>query len=98
MNIFIGSLPFATKESELRQFFENYGEVSRASIISDKFTGRSRGFGFVEMPDDDSARRAIEGLNGSEVSGRSIVVKEALERDDSRSRNSYNQRRDNEYR
>lgn len=80
MNIFIGSLPFKTKESELRSFFENYGEVSRASIITDRETGRSRGFGFVEMPDDDAASKAIEGLNGSEIGGRSIVVKEAMEK------------------
>ncbi|MDL2312262.1 RNA-binding protein [Bacteroidales bacterium OttesenSCG-928-B11] len=80
MNIFIGSLPFRTKESDLRSFFENYGEVSRASIITDRETGRSRGFGFVEMPDDDAANKAIEGLNGSEIEGRTIVVKEAMEK------------------
>ncbi|MDR2979521.1 MAG: RNA-binding protein [Bacteroidales bacterium] len=84
MNIFIGSLPFRTKESELRSFFENYGEVSRASIITDRETGRSRGFGFVEMPDDDSATKAIEGLNGTEIEGRAIVVKEAMERTERR--------------
>lgn len=99
MNIFIGSLPFATKESELRQFFENYGEVSRAAIIADKFTGRSRGFGFVEMPDSDSALKAIEELNGSEVGGRTIVVKEALERTENNRNGGYNRdRRDNDYR
>lgn len=92
MNIFIGSLPFKTKENELRQYFEAYGEVSRATIISDKFTGRSRGFGFIEMPDQEAAKQAIEGLNGSEIDGRAIVVKEAMERTESRPR------RDNDYR
>ena len=101
MNIFIGSLPFSTKESELREFFEAYGEVSTAAIISDKYTGRSRGFGFVEMPDSNAAKKAIEELNGCQVEGRSIVVKEAIERDENSRRSSdngnYRPRRDNGY-
>ena len=95
MNIFIGSLPFSTKESELRQFFEDYGEVSRAAIITDKLTGRSRGFGFIEMPDDDSARKAIEELNGSEIAGRAIVVKEAEEKTERNNGGYRRERRDN---
>ena len=80
MNIFIGSLPFSLKEDELREFFEEFGEVTSAKIITDKFTGRSKGFGFVEMPDDEAAKKAIEDLNGAEVSGRTIVVNKAEER------------------
>jgi RNA recognition motif-containing protein len=74
MNIFVGSLPYSLDESELREMFEEYGEVSSAKIITDKFSGRSKGFGFVEMPDDEAAKKAIDGLNESEVDGRTIVV------------------------
>ena len=80
MNIFCGSLPFSMEESELRELFEEYGEVSSARIITDKFSGRSRGFGFVEMPDDEAAQKAINELHEAEVSGRSIVVNKAEER------------------
>ena len=80
MNIFIGSLPFSLEEAELRSIFEEYGEVSSAKIITDKFTGRSKGFGFVEMPDDEVAQKAIEELNGAEVDGRTIVVNKSEER------------------
>jgi RNA recognition motif-containing protein len=84
MNIFIGSLPFSLEETELKEFFEEFGEVTSAKIITDKFTGRSKGFGFVEMPDDEAAKKAIEELNGAEVSGRAIVVNKAEERKDTR--------------
>jgi RNA recognition motif-containing protein len=77
MNIFVGSLPWATEGDDLREIFEAYGAVDSAKVISDKFTGRSKGFGFVEMPNDDEAKKAIEELDGSEVSGRSIVVNES---------------------
>ena len=80
MNIFIGSLPYTVKESDLKEFFEEYGEVSSARIITDKMSGRSKGFGFVEMADDEAAKKAIEELNGAEVEGRTIVVNEAQER------------------
>jgi len=80
MNIFIGSLPFSYEENELKELFEEYGEVSTVKIISDKFTGRSKGFGFVEMPDDSAAKKAIQELNGAEVGGRKIVVNVAEER------------------
>lgn len=82
MNIFVGSLPFSLEESELREFFEEYGEVSSVKIISDKFSGRSKGFGFVEMPDDEQAKKAIEELNGAEVDGRTIVVNKSEEKKD----------------
>lgn len=77
MNIFVGSLPFSLKETELKEFFEEYGQVSSVKIITDKFSGRSKGFGFVEMTDDDAAQKAIDELNGAEVSGRKIVVNKA---------------------
>lgn len=80
MNIFIGSLPFSLHEDELKEFFEEFGEVTSAKIITDKFTGRSKGFGFVEMPDEEAAKKAIEELNGAEVGGRTIVVNKAEER------------------
>lgn len=89
MNIFCGSLPFSLKEDELRGFFEEYGEVASAKIITDKFTGRSKGFGFVEMPVEDEARKAIAELNGAEVDGRTIVVNESEERRDSPRRSSF---------
>ena len=74
MNIFVGSLPWATEEDELRGSFEAYGEVNSVRIITDKFTGRSKGFGFVEMPDDEAAQKAIDELDGSQFGGRNIVV------------------------
>jgi RNA recognition motif-containing protein len=80
MNIFVGSLPFGLEEAELKEIFEEYGEVASAKIISDKFSGRSKGFGFIEMPDEDNAKRAIDELNGAELDGRTIVVNKAEEK------------------
>ena len=80
MNIFVGSLPYRLEEADLKELFEAYGEVSSVKLISDRETGRSKGFGFVEMPDDEAAQKAIAGLNGAEVSGRSIAVSQAEER------------------
>jgi RNA recognition motif-containing protein len=74
MNIFVGSLPFSIEEADLRESFEAYGAVDSVKIITDKFTGRSKGFGFVEMPNDAEAQKAIDELNGAVVSGRTIVV------------------------
>lgn len=85
MNLFVGSLPFRLTEAELREIFEEYGEVSSAKIITDKISGRSKGFGFVEMPDDEAAKKAIEALNGSEVEGRTIVVNKAEDKPDRKS-------------
>src|SRR5690606_2600938 len=84
MNIFVGSLPFRMEEAELKELFEAYGEVASARIITDKFSGRSRGFGFVEMPDDAAAQKAIEELNNAEVGGRTIVVNQSEERKEGR--------------
>ncbi len=74
MNIFVGSLPFSLGEADLRESFEAYGTVDSVKIIMDKFTGRSKGFGFVEMPDDEEGQKAINELNGATVQGRAIVV------------------------
>ncbi len=97
MNIFIGSLPFAVRDEELKQIFEEYGVVSSARVITDKFTGRSKGFGFVEMEDEAIAKKAIEELNGAELSGRTIVVNEAQPRQE-RPRTGGYERRDNGFR
>ena len=79
-NIYVGNLPYTTDEAELRQLFESYGEVSRATIVNDRETGRPRGFGFVEMPNVAEGDKAIEALNGSEMGGRSLTVNEARPR------------------
>ena len=80
MNIFVGSLPFKIVESELQEIFEEYGEVASVKIIMDKATGRSKGFGFVEMVNEEEAKKAIEELNNAEVEGRTIVVNKAEEK------------------
>jgi RNA recognition motif-containing protein len=85
MNIYVGSLHFKMNEAELKEIFEEYGEVTSAKIIIDKYSGKSKGFGFVEMPNDAEAKKAIEELNGAEVSGRNIIVNESIERADRRS-------------
>jgi RNA recognition motif-containing protein len=77
MNIYVGNLPRATTEDELRKAFEPHGEVSTVAIIKDKFSGDSRGFGFVEMPDVASARAAIAAMGGKELGGRTLNVNEA---------------------
>jgi len=82
MNIYVGNLPWSSSEEELRATFEAFGEVSSAKIIMDRETGRSRGFGFVEMPDDDSARSAIAAMNDKDMNGRSLRVNGARPRDD----------------
>lgn len=77
MNIYIANLNFKTQNEVLQQLFEGYGEVTSAKIITDRDTGRSRGFGFVEMSNDDDAKKAIEELNNTEFDGKTIVVSEA---------------------
>jgi cold-inducible RNA-binding protein len=76
-NIFVGNLSFNTNEDELRQLFESYGQVDRVSILTDRETGRSRGFGFVEMSSNEDGEKAIAALNGSQIGGRTINVNEA---------------------
>jgi len=82
MNIFVAKLNFKTTNEELQAHFETYGEVSSAKVIFDKVTQRSKGFGFVEMPDDNAGQEAIEALNETEFDGRTIVVKKANPRTD----------------
>jgi cold-inducible RNA-binding protein len=76
-NIFVGNLSFNTGEDELRQMFEQYGQVDRVAIMTDRDTGRSRGFGFVEMTNDEDGEKAIAALNGSQLGGRTLNVNEA---------------------
>ncbi|HST12058.1 MAG TPA: RNA-binding protein [Terriglobales bacterium] len=76
-NIFVGNLDFNTSEDELRQLFEVHGQVDRVSIMTDRDTGRSRGFGFVEMASAEDGEKAIAALNGSQVGGRTLNVNEA---------------------
>ena len=81
MNIYVGNLPYSVTEGDLREAFEAYGAVSSAAVISDKFSGQSKGFGFVEMSDNAEADAAIKGLNGSSMGGRSLKVNEAKPRE-----------------
>ena len=81
-NIFVGNLSFGATEETLRSMFENYGTVERVSIVTDRETGRSRGFAFVEMTNAGEAERAIAALNGSDLGGRSINVNEARPKED----------------
>jgi len=80
INIYVGNLSFDTSEDELKDLFGAYGAVDSAKIISDQFTGRSRGFGFVEMPEKEEGLKAIEGLDSKDVGGRSLKVNEAKPR------------------
>ena len=76
-NIFVGNLAFTTTEDQLRNLFEQFGTVDRVAILTDRDTGRSRGFGFVEMPNPEEADRAIAGLNGQDFMGRALNANEA---------------------
>jgi len=80
MNIYVGNLDYGIQESELEQLFQEYGEVASVKIIKDKYTGKAKGFGFIEMPDDSEATTAIEELNGREVNGRQMKVNQARPR------------------
>jgi RNA recognition motif-containing protein len=82
MNIYVGNLAYSVTDDELRDAFSAFGEVSRASVIMDRDTGRSKGFGFVEMPDDAQAEVAIKELNEQPIGGRPIRVNEARPRED----------------
>ena len=82
MNIYIGNLAYTVTEDDLRDAFSEFGEVESASIINDKFSGRSKGFGFVDMPIDSEAREAIESMNNKDLNGRTIKVNEAKPREE----------------
>ncbi len=75
--LYVGGLPYSTTEEEVKELFAPYGNTESVRIISDKFTGKSRGFGFVEMTNDDEALKAIEAINGRDLNGRSLIVNEA---------------------
>ena len=77
MNIYIGNLSFQAGDDDLLKIFEAYGEVTSAKIIIDRMSGRSRGYGFIEMPDDGAAQKAIDELNGKEIGGRALTVNQA---------------------
>lgn len=93
MNIFVTKLNYDTNEEGLREAFEVFGQVDSVKIITDKFTGRSKGYGFVEMPDDDAGQMAIDELNETELHGRIIIVKKAKPREE----NNRFQRSDDRY-
>jgi RNA recognition motif-containing protein len=82
MNIYVSNLGFNVQDADLKELFAAYGDVTSAKVIMDKISNQSRGFGFVEMPDDASAKRAIDELNGTSVDGRSVKVVEARPRED----------------
>jgi RNA recognition motif-containing protein len=88
MNIFVAKLDYGVDSDDLRNIFEPYGEVVSSNVITDQYSGKSRGFGFVEMSDQEEARTAIKNLNNADVQGRSIVVKEAEKRERNQSSGS----------
>ena len=83
-NLYVGNLPHSTTEAELRGVFEAHGAVEKVSIVTDRETGRARGFAFVEMPNDDEAAKAIAGLDGKQVGGRNLKVNEARPKETTR--------------
>jgi len=82
INIYVGNLPFSVSEDQLKELFENYGQVESATIVSDKFTGRPRGFGFIKMPEREEGLRAIQELDAKDFMGRNLKVNEARPRTD----------------
>ena len=81
MNIYVGNLSYDSSEEQIRELFAPFGQVERATIVMDRATGRSRGFGFVEMPDDSEAQQAIDELNGKDLGGRTLTVNQARPRE-----------------
>jgi RNA recognition motif-containing protein len=97
MNIYVGNLNFNLSEDELKEIFEEYGEVTSAKVITDKYSGRSKGFGFVEMPNDAEGEAAIKNLNGVDMKGRNMTVNQSEERKDN-FRKDNNRKSNNNYR
>lgn len=89
MNLYVGNLSYEVSEDDLRNAFAEHGDVSSAKIISDRMTGRSKGFGFVEMPNDNEARSALEALNDVDLKGRNLKVSEARPREERPQRRQY---------
>ncbi len=90
--LYVGNLPYSTTDEDLRAAFEGFGEITSATVIKDKFSGRSKGFGFVEMPDDAAAQAAIDAMNGKEMNGRALTVNEARPLEDRPPRRSFGDR------
>jgi RNA recognition motif-containing protein len=90
MNIYIGNLPYSVTEDDLREAFSQFGQVNSANIITDKFSGRSKGFGFVDMPSDSDGREAIGAMNDKDFKGRTIKVNEARPREERPARRDRN--------
>jgi len=95
MNIYVSNLSFNVQDEDLREFFTPYGEITSAKIISDRTTGQSRGFGFVNMSDDSAAKKAVDELNGGIVEGRTIHVSEAKPKNDQPARSNSSFRLEN---
>jgi RNA recognition motif-containing protein len=89
MNIYVSNLSFNVQDEDLKDFFTEYGEVTSAKVITDKFTGKSRGFGFVEMTDDEAAKKAIAELDQATVEGRNIRVMEAKPKEEKPARSNF---------
>jgi RNA recognition motif-containing protein len=87
MNIYVGNLSYKVNENDLKEIFEEYGDVSSVKIITDKYSGRSKGFGFIEMANDAEANKAIEELNEAELDGRNMRVNQAREKTENNRRN-----------
>lgn len=94
MNIYVGNLPYKTTDSQLQELFSAYGQVDAARVVSDRMTGRSKGFGFVEMANTEEANAAIEALNGKELDGRAIKVNESQPKPREERRGGFRGRRD----
>lgn len=92
MKVYVGNLPFSVDKAKLEELFAPYGEIEEAMVISDKFSGRSKGFGFVTFKDDAAAKKAIEEMNEKDVEGRPLKVNEAKPMDPDRPKRSFNDR------
>lgn len=90
MNIYVGNLSYKVNENDLKEIFEEYGDVSSVKIITDKYSGRSKGFGFIEMHNDVEANKAIEELNEAELDGRNMRVNQAREKSENNNRRNFN--------
>lgn len=89
MKVYVGNLPFSVDDEKLRELFSSYGEIEEASIIKDKYSGRSKGFGFVTFKEDENAQKAISEMNDKEIEGRNLKVNEAKPMDPDRPRRSF---------
>jgi RNA recognition motif-containing protein len=93
MKVYVGNLPFSVDQEGLKGLFADYGEMEEVVVISDKFSGRSKGFGFITFKDEESAKKAISEMNDKEVEGRKLKVNEAKPMEDRPPRRNFNQRR-----